>query len=325
MTCSVFKYSVAIRTLGLAGEKYDSMVQSISMQTVLPEKVMVYIAEGYAIPQKQIFLEEYVPVQKGMVRQRALRYDEIESDYILFLDDDVFLPPNAVENLFNALIEHRVDVISPDVFENSSRDFATKAKMSLVGKSFPRRDDKKWAYKALRNAGYTYNSSPSEPVYWSELNAGPCFFCRKDVFLSIRFEEELWLDETPYALPEDQVMYYKFHKCGYKILTSYNSGIVHLDAGSTNATNNAKECNILYSESRNKIIFWHRFFYLPDCGNSFLRGIDLISIVVTYLIRLMLLLIKLKMPEVRSWLKGVADALEYINSIKYKEVPKIGN
>ena len=40
------KYSVAIRTLGTAGEKFRMELESIGRQTVLPEKVIVYVAES---------------------------------------------------------------------------------------------------------------------------------------------------------------------------------------------------------------------------------------------------------------------------------------
>ena len=57
----------------------------------------MYIAEGYQLPNETIGQENYVFVQKGMVAQRALSYDEISTEYILFLDDDLYLPEDAVE------------------------------------------------------------------------------------------------------------------------------------------------------------------------------------------------------------------------------------
>ena len=37
--------------------------------------------------------------------QRALPYDEVKTEWMLFLDDDVFLPPQAVETLYRQLQE----------------------------------------------------------------------------------------------------------------------------------------------------------------------------------------------------------------------------
>ena len=188
----------------------------------------MFIAEGYEIPKETIGYEEYFYVKKGMVAQRALPYNEVKTEYILFLDDDVYLPEKAVEDLYNRMMSLGADVIAPDTFPNYKRNRKTKLKMALIGKSYARKSDG-WAYKALRNGGYSYNEDPVEKTCLSQLNAGPCFFCSKEVFLSIHFEEELWLDSSPYALPEDQVMFYKFYKYGYKILTAFDTGIIHLD------------------------------------------------------------------------------------------------
>ena len=84
-------YSIAIRTLGTAGDKFNRELQSIACQTLKPEKVVIYIAQGYARPTGTIGIEQYVEVPKGMVAQRALPYAEIDSDYILLLDDDMEL------------------------------------------------------------------------------------------------------------------------------------------------------------------------------------------------------------------------------------------
>ena len=75
-------YSVAIRTLGTAGDKFRQELESIKNQTIQPDKVIVYIAEGYPRPDFQIGKEEYVWVKKGMVAQRTLPYEEIKSDVI---------------------------------------------------------------------------------------------------------------------------------------------------------------------------------------------------------------------------------------------------
>lgn len=317
------RYSVVIRTLGNAGGKYLETINSIRNQTIKPEKVVVYIAEGYPLPPEHTTYEKYVYVKKGMVRQRALYYEEVETEYVLFLDDDVFLPNDAVEKLYCYLQANDADIIAPEVFVNASRDWVTRLRMAVLGKSYARLKDDKWGYKALRNGGYSYNPGPSQPVYFSQLNSGPCFFCRKRTFLAIHFEEEIWLDNCPYALPEDQVMFYKFYKYGYKMLTYYDSGIVHLDAGSSIKDNRNKELKIIYSESRNKIIYWHRFFYLPDRKSTMIRIINVICISHTYLIRLLVLLGKLKFKECSFWLQGITEAIKYLHSIEYKELPHI--
>ena len=81
-------YTAVIRTLGIAGDKYQTLLDSLNKQTIQPSKILVYIAEGYSIPKETIGKEQYIYVKKGMVAQRALSYTEVETEYILFLDDD---------------------------------------------------------------------------------------------------------------------------------------------------------------------------------------------------------------------------------------------
>ena len=70
------QYCVAIRTLGTAGEKYRQTLLSLQQQTIPPNKILVYIAQGYPIPQETIGIEEYIycPNSKQFVRNRILRH-----------------------------------------------------------------------------------------------------------------------------------------------------------------------------------------------------------------------------------------------------------
>lgn len=258
------QYSAVIRTLGKAGKAYQTTLDSLMQQTIKPSSVVVYIADGYPIPNETIGIEKYVYVPKGMVAQRALQYDEVSTEYCLFLDDDVYLPADAVEKMYNEMVQHNAQVISPCTFDNHKTSIKSKLIRTLTGKEVCRFGDSKWAFKVLRTAGFSYNNNPIRLVYESQSNAGPCFFCRKEDFLRIFFQDELWLDAAPYALPEDQVMYYKMFKKGLKVLTSFDTGIVHLDAGSTIGQNKERTIKLVYSEYRNKLIFWHRFIYLPE-------------------------------------------------------------
>jgi GT2 family glycosyltransferase len=249
-----------------------------------------------------------------MVAQRALSYEEVRSEFCLFLDDDVYLPPDAVEKMYCELVQNNAQVISPCTFENHKQGALTKIKSSLLGKEVCRLWGKKWAFKVLKTAGFSYNNNPVKPVYESTTNAGPCFFCKKEDFLKIRYEEELWLDETPYALPDDQVMFYKMHLCGLKILTSFDSGIVHLDAGSTMQASDEKVLKVIYSEFRNKTIFWYKYLYSQE-KNLWMKGWCCICfgyMIAIQHVRSLVKLMKGKKTEVEAFRKGVKDGKDYI-------------
>lgn len=315
------EYTVVIRTLGKAGEKYQKMLDSLKTQTILPKEIITYIAEGYEIPKETIDIEQYVYVKKGMVAQRALPYNEVKTEYILFLDDDVYLPPNGVERLYNALIEHNANVISPDVFPNAERPFLSSLMMAISGRMVARHDDGKWGYKVMRNSGYSYNKNPRQSVYRSQTNAGPCFFCSKKDFLSINFQDELWMDNLTYALGDDQVMFYKMHISGLKVLTIYDSGIVHLDAGSTMQTMDKKR-SMIYSDFWFKTVFWHRFIYKPE-KNLILRLYAFVCLTYALLFTLMISLFKLEFDILKIKWKSIRSACTFLKSDYYCSLPQI--
>lgn len=318
---AAFDYTVVVRTLGTAGEKYQNLLDSLKNQTIKPKNILIYIAEGFSLPKETIGIEQYIYVKKGMVAQRALQYKEVESEYILFLDDDVFLPPNSVEYMHKFLIDNNADVISPDVFYNSERSRISKIMMAISCRMIARKDDGVWGYKVMRNSGYSYNSNPKPGVYWSQTNAGPCFFCKKVDFLKIHFEEELWMDRLKYALGDDQVMYYKMYLSGLKLLTWFHSGIKHLDAG-TSIMSEEKERILIYSDFRFKTIFWHRFIYLPDIS-IFSRILSSVCLGYTFFLTLLISLFKLNGGIFLLKLKAIRDAVCFIKSDDYKNVPLI--
>lgn len=314
------EYTAVIRTLGKAGEKYQTLLDSLVSQTIPPKAIIVYIADGYSIPKETVGIERYVYVRKGMVAQRALRYDEVDTEYMLFLDDDVYLAPDSVSVLYSQLIEKSADVISPDVFDNASRSKIAGLMMTLSGRMRPRKDDGVWGYKVMRTAGYSYNSHPVKPTYVSQTNAGPCFFCTKSSFLKTKFEEELWLDDCKYPLGEDQVMYYKMYLYGLKVLTSYDSGIKHLDAGG-NLTKE-KEKMLIYSDFRFKTIFWHRFIFRTE-KNLLLKALDCICIGYAFVFAVMVSLFKCRFDVLKLKYSAICDGIRFIHSKEYNKIPLV--
>lgn len=313
------EYSAVIRTLGKSGKFYQQTLDSLICQTVKPSAIIVYIAEGYPLPAETVGIEQYVYVKKGMVAQRALPYDEVLTEYILFLDDDVYLPSDSVEKLFNEIKEHDGDVIAPNLFNNHIKSHTAKLRLTILGREVCRVYSHRWGFKVLPTAGFSYINHPTRPVYESQTNAGPCFLCRKRDFLKINYEEELWLDDTPYAFPDDQVMFYKMYLNGLKILTSYDSGIIHLDAGSSTGSKD-RTCKVIYSEYRNKLIFWYRFIYSNE-KNYIIRFWKLICFSYSYGLQILNAIYKLmrgKKEESDAFFYGIKNGLEFIKTLKLK-------
>ncbi len=314
------EYSVVIRTLGMAGEKYQRLLDSLIRQTIKPSKIIVYIAEGYPVPKETVGVEEYIYVKKGMVAQRALDYEEVKSEFVLFLDDDLKFGNDAVEKMYIGLIENDLDVISPDIFPNDARPFLNEMMMYVAGRMRPRFNNDRWGYKVMRSAGYSYKKHIGQDVYRSETNAGAAFLCRKRDFLKINFKDELWLDEIPYPLGEDQTMYYKMHLRGLKVGTLYKHSFEHLDAGGN--TNPEKEKRLIYSDFRFKTIFWHRFILRTE-NDLFSKICDYVSVIYAFTFALMISMLKLRMDILQVKVKAILDGVHFINSDEYKALPRI--
>ena len=316
----MMEYTAIIRTLGTAGEKYLTLLKSLECQTIKPQKIIVYIANGYSLPKETIGKEQYVYVDKGMMAQRALRYDEVGTDYMLLLDDDLFLPNDTVERMFSLMIENNADVISPDIFPNATRPLVNELMMTLSARMRARYIADDWGYKVMLNSGYSYAKYPTTEVLWSQTNAGACFLCRKHDLLQLKLEDELWLDAVPYALGDDQVIYYKMHLNGLKILTWYTHEVVHLDGGQ-NYTKD-KEKALIYSDFRFKVIFWYRFIYTQN-KNIIMRLISILCMLYTLMFAYMISFVKCELDILKVKHKAVVDAIKCIKSKKFRELRSV--
>lgn len=314
------QYTAVIRTLGTAGEKYQKLLNSLIAQTIKPKDIIVYIADGYPIPKETVGVERYVYVKKGMVAQRALPYKEVETEYMLCLDDDLEFPSNTVECMFQLLSKYNADVVSPDIFPNAQRAWTSEIMMTISGRMRARRCDNVWGYKVMRNGGYSYNKKPLKEVYFSQTNAGACFLCKKDDYLKIRFEEELWMDSMSYALGEDQVMFYKMYCNGLKQLTWYNHHFVHLDAGGNMTPE--KEQMRLYGDLYFKTVFWHRFIYKPETS-CILKLWDIICLCYMYCFTILISLVKFEFAILNTKWSAIIDGWTFVKSDKYKQLPLI--
>lgn len=314
------RYSVAIRTLGKGADKYEKELISIFKQSVQPEKVIVYIAEGYKIPDFRIGKEEYVFVKKGMVAQRALDYAEIDSPYILLLDDDVYLPDNAVELLAKELIETNGDVIAADTFHPQTNSFLGIVKDWFTNLTYPQYSDK-WAFKVLRNASCSYNAFPRKPAYLSQSAAGPASLWRKETLISIHFKDELWLDNMGFAWGDDQLMFYKAYLNGFKLMVSYDSGIVHLNAKTASSVKDVSSDRWM-RRAMCQYLIWYRSCYSVNGVSQMEKLLRLLSFVFKVVqglfVHLCYSILKLHPAFTCAYLKGILLGYKYAkNNLRF--------
>lgn len=312
-------YSVAIRTLGTSGDKFVRELKSIYNQTILPDKVVVYIAEGYPRPSSQIGNEEYVWVKKGMVSQRSLKYSEILSDYILLLDDDVELQSESVERLLAVAEQEKADVVGADTFKNQDLSFKSKLFAALTNWVVPH-SDTRWAFKICAHASFSYLNTPIKEYYPSQSCAGPASLWKKDTLLKLHLEDETFLDRLGFPFGEDLLTFYKVYVNGYKLFIHYQSGIVHLDGKSSSGAyqNNARK---FYIRSKGSFILWWRTCYQVRKNKWWVVFIYSLKLLWLFWINVAASLVMLNIKIPYLYVKGVRDVWHYVHSDSYKTIP----
>lgn len=313
------KYSVAIRTLGKAGIAYETLIHCLKSQTIPPEKIVVYLAEGYTPPRK-VDDEVIVFCKKGMAHQRALQYDEIDTEYILLCDDDVYFAEDSVEKLLTALVEENADCISANVFPNQDMRFSMKVLKAVFYGELPSWN-KKFAFRIRKSSNYSYCNHPKE-VMESQSCAGPCMLIKKSVNNKLDYENELWLDNFPYTSGQDQIFAYKLYRYGYKLCIHYAAGVIHLDAQTGHIKD---EIQADFNKRKIRYIEWYRSVYEPSKNNlqkfsalmsyysywSWLLGLSVISFIIGR-----------NKFKIKNSIKALSEGRKYVQSEEFLDIPK---
>lgn len=316
-------YSIAIRTLGTAGDVFKRELCSIAAQTIIPEKVIVYIAEGYDRPDFVVGKEEYVWVHKGMMAQRILPYDEITSDCILMLDDDVYLSPDSAERLLKTMEEHNADCVGADVFKNQEMPLSRKVLAAISNMVFPHWEAK-WAFKMHRNGSFSYNNHPSRSFYWSQTCGGPAMMWKKEAFVRQHFQDELWLERLGFPYGEDALMTYRLHSNGGRLGILYDSGIENLDAQAASAAFR-KSPEWMYKRTKASFMVWWRTCYRNGRDSYFSRFLAVFAYGIKCLWLMPSVCFSALICRKRRWLpdyfKGIVDGYSVCRNETFKLLP----
>lgn len=318
-----FEYCVAIRTLGTGGEKYRQELESLHRQTIKPKHIFIFLAEGYNRPDFQVGIEEYITVHKGLVHQRAASLQGVDTEYLLILDDDIYFPDNAVEKLYDILNANKADCIAPETFNNVGLSWFSKLGYYMANGVVPRNNDE-WAIKIQRNGTFSFNSNPDKGgVFLTQSFPGTACLCKTETFKAIHYEHELWIDQFPAGtFGEDQVMSYKLHKNGFKVLMAHDTGILHLDAGTNNIHN--KTYKKIKYRALSYYMTWYRTCYDLN-GNSWgekLRCSVAFSLrfALGTITRLLFSIVKFHPKHLVAYVHGTLAAMVFAKSKEYKSL-----
>lgn len=308
---NMFLYSIYIRTLGKGGEKYHRLLQSIDKQTIKPEEVVVVLPEGYNPPQEKLGYERFEYSEKGMVKQRIYSINKAKTPYILLLDDDVEFEPKYVEKIFNTMIKANAQCCIPIIHDDSIHSTLFRRIIeNFFGICSHINTHDNFYIKINKCGGLIINNKLKQDIqYYSQSGHGSNCFAETRVLRNIHFEEELWLEDCGYPLPEDQVMFYKIYKLGYKIAVCKDTYFRHLNAASTN--DGKRYLNVAKAKTGNYLIFWYKFIY------KYNKGIDkylcILRIINRIFIECLFFFIKYHNINVcKSMYKGLKFGLKYI-------------
>lgn len=241
------KYTIAIRTLGTAGEKFDALMRSIAALDSPPEEVLIVLPEGYSLPNTLVENARVIRSQKGMVAQRTIAIDEIQTPYLMLLDDDLEFEPDFTDRLYEQLKRYDADLCSPKLVtpytQQTNTQTVTPPQQSrklnnllrwCIGVSWFETMEDGFILKVANTGGFIMNAKPNapEPMY-CQSGYGAIVFGKTSKCKAIHFEDELWVENTTYALMEDQIFYYKAHLQGNKIVYAPDVELIHLDAGTS--------------------------------------------------------------------------------------------
>ena len=322
-------YSIAIRTIGKAGEKYRKLLQSIDASNHRPKKVVVVLPEGYEPPEDQLGYEEFVYCPKSMIGQRleALKY--IDTEYTLFLDDDISFSPNFVDKLLEPLEEDKFDCSTGPLFSFFPASTAGKIAGTLMGAVSVSVFYRDMYVKILRTGGWSYHifNTDVKRYYPTESFAWTCFMIRTQCFRDIDMEDEIpWIEKHGYAIGDDRVMAYKLIKRGYRACIVSNALYDHNDAKTSTSAEEMVNTKPSFCMGFFHVVFWKR--YILDLESGLLgKGVDMVCFgywFVTTLAYYCLKSIKAQNRS-RSWafFKGMREGMHFMHSQEYKNLPAV--
>ena len=324
-TAELPAYSVAIRTLGLAGEAFRRELQSLARQTVKPERVVVYLADDAQgdFRDGSFCGEEYIYVKRGMVAQRALRYDEIGTEYVLLLDDDVELAPDSVERMLRAMVKKEADCVGADTYKNQDMPLWQKLYAFVTNLVYPH-CDRKWAFKIHRNGSFSYlwRMPRKDMVLPTQYVAGPCAMWRKEAIDRLHWEDEMWMDKEVFSYMDDTVESYKLCVNGGKMYLHYDTGVLNLNAKTASGAHRSKSIRF-YVRAKMGLCVWWRTIYEVEKSRS-----SAIVPVVAYMAKAfwaiivsvfaMFLFLNPSIPFFH--VKGLVDGWRFLHSEEYKNI-----
>lgn len=323
------RYSIVIRTLGKGGDKYRALLDSISKQTVPPLNIYVFIPDGYSLPKEQLGIEKFVHCKKGMWYQRIFGLEYVSeydsSDCVLVVDDDVEFNSSFAKKSLMILEKSDADILAPTILSKKDICIPTITPFSkkdvflrILGVRKESRESK-FRIAISPSGGYVANTALKGEFYPTQSVQFGAFWIRNGLSPRLRFYDELWIEKTGYALPDDQVFGFKAYMNGVKVFSTRELLVRHLDGGSANKDRRKK---IAFASGRNFSVFWHRFLWRQEKFSVLrLLGGILLRITSHTLLYVFMGAKHGDFSLLKEYLRGVQNAFIFIRSREYRNLP----
>lgn len=327
-------YSVAIRTLGNTGEKYQRLLQSIQSQTIQPEEIIVAIPIGFDLDYK-LGNERIVRCEKGMTHQRVASINASNSQYTLVVDDDLEFGPTMVEDLLAYMADNDLncclpmsgnDVTAEDMIIDLRYPLLTRIRSGFTGQMFTSRRKSKYLDILTYSAGHKVflKSNNLDTCYLCTTACFQCFLIETKFAKLAQYEDELWLDKgrlTSYAAFDEPVFFSKLKPYGLRMAYALRVRYRHLDAkvGHLTKTRLEDKQTRYYAIARNRSIYWYRCIWgLSTKSLEKLQAIlgGLYSFTNYTLFTIVINLLPKYWPAINALFLGYKDALAFIRQEK---------
>ena len=239
------------------------------------------------------------------------------------LDDDVSLQPNSVEKLLIAMKENDSDLVGADTFQNHKLPLSIKIKAAISNLVFPH-FSQKWAFKIHKNGSFSYINKPVKDFYPSQSCAGNAMLWKTASYRQLRMQDELWLDNLPFAYGDDMLESYKVFLNGMKLGVVFNSGITHLDNRSA-SDSFRKSPDYIKHRAKAQLAVWWRTCYKSG-KTSFLSRFAaacafLLKMIWMFLLFLLLSIVKFNFSYISNFLKGLYEGWKFVHSESFRSLP----
>lgn len=323
----MIQYSVIIRTIGKAGEKYQNLLDSIAALEPQPQEVIVVLPEGYSEPKEKLGWERYYYSPKGMVAQRVYGVARCKTPYALICDDDVSFDPDFVQKLHKPIEEGLAGLSAGPLYSFLPEKGVRSIKDILSGAAMPTIFHKDRYCSVLRTAGYSYSRNldyEGIAFYNTQTLPGTCFYADVFALRYVMFEDEKWIDANGYSAYEDQTMFYKALLRGIKTVVVPDALYVHQDARTSTRNNKSVVMRCL---AINRIIFWHRFIYSMEQSVVMKLWARICFAYRMFWLRSWAVIDyargRYKKEDVRILLQACKDGWRYVRSTEYLELPSV--